>query len=347
VRTFAGVQALRGIAALSVVVAHIVSIRTDMGIESSIALGALAVLQSGVDVFFVISGFIITVTAVRAGAERGRWGAVDFAWSRVQRIYPIYWVVLAAAFVSSYWISVGPPVFSGDKLTTDVILLRTPANYFVSPAWTLYFEVSFYAAAAVAIALVPRQFFTAALTATLLFITSAVLRPDIDFGVFSHGLTLEFGFGVVIALLIQRANLGLTAPCLSVGLLLFATGGYLQINGHVSNTMRVLTFGLGAAFTIYAVIVAELRGTKFPKLLQWLGDMSYSLYICHYLIVVWLALNVVDWVPRPLQLVLWLAAVLSVSALVYRFIERPLSSRIRYMWRIESSIPATEVPQIA
>lgn len=61
-RVFAGVEAMRGVAALSVVCGHAVSARPDM-VGPGVAEGVLTILASGVDIFFVISGFIIATTA--------------------------------------------------------------------------------------------------------------------------------------------------------------------------------------------------------------------------------------------------------------------------------------------
>jgi exopolysaccharide production protein ExoZ len=337
-RNFTGIQAMRGVAALSVVVGNVVCTRLGMGINDSIALGAFKVLQSGVDVFFVISGFIITMTATNIGETRGRWGAVHFAWNRATRIYPIYWVVLAAAVASSYWITVGPTVFS-DKLSLDVILLRTAANYFVSPAWSLYFEVSFYAAATIALLIAPCHFVAVAFAAAGFFIAAALLHLPHDFGAFSHSLTFEFGFGIIIAAFVRRGLVGLALPSLAVSAVLFAIGGYFHIQGPVSFPVRSATFGLGGAFLIYAVVVAELKAFSFPKPLQRLGDMSYSLYICHHLIIIWFANYTVQWLPGPLQMLGWLAASLFLSAAVYYFVERPMLLGFKKIgaWRLPST----------
>jgi exopolysaccharide production protein ExoZ len=141
---------MRGVAALSVVGAHILINRPDMGIDHAIAANGSLILQSGVDVFFVISGFIIATAAAEVGLAQGRTGALDFSIRRFARIYPLYWIVLIAAVITSYWLTTGPPAFPM-HFSLDHVLLNTVTNYFVPVAWTLCFEVYFYAAIAMTI----------------------------------------------------------------------------------------------------------------------------------------------------------------------------------------------------
>src|SRR6266496_3595233 len=138
-RIFAGVEAMRGVAALSVVCGHAVSVRPDM-VGPGLAGGALTILASGVDIFFVISGFIIATTAA---AQRD---PLNFAFRRAVRIYPVYWLVLLAAFVSSSWIELSPE--ERPALDFGLIFAWTYPNWYLGPAWSIAFELHFYAAVA-------------------------------------------------------------------------------------------------------------------------------------------------------------------------------------------------------
>src|SRR4051812_50085880 len=92
---------MRGVAALSVVCGHAISARPDR-VGPELAEGALTILASGVDIFFVISGFIIATTAT------AQHNSLDFAFRQALRIFPLYWLVLLAAFGSSSWIALAP-----------------------------------------------------------------------------------------------------------------------------------------------------------------------------------------------------------------------------------------------
>src|SRR4051794_30041208 len=119
---------MRGVAALSVVCGHAISARPDM-VGPELAEGALTILASGVDIFFVISGFIIATTAT------AQHNPLDFAFRRALRIFPLYWLVLLAALVSSSWIALAP----GDRPALDLgtIFAWTYPNWYLAPAWSL------------------------------------------------------------------------------------------------------------------------------------------------------------------------------------------------------------------
>jgi exopolysaccharide production protein ExoZ len=314
---------MRGIAALSVVCGHAVSIRGGMGIPTNIAVGALSVLQSGVDVFFVISGFIIATTACEIAAERGRSGAVEFALRRCFRIFPIYWIVLLAAIASSYWITVGPQNLP-PYLTLQQVLLITPANYFVSPAWTLVFEIQFYAAVACVILLIPKYVMEAILCGFVVLILCHLIMGSSIYGlVLGHPLILEFGFGVVVARLTQTGIVRYWPLALFASGAMFAVGGFFDVATQLMT--RTLTFGLGSGLLIYATVAAEINGAKFPRPFVYLGAMSYSLYICHHLLLVWMATKTPGILATtPLTIVAWIVTIVAMCAAIYEFIERQL-----------------------
>ena len=108
-RDIANVQALRAVAALMVSIGH--------GAHPGIMPLTLRALLSscayaGVDVFFVISGFIVSQAALRAGSRVRHEGRVvpafDFACRRFFRIFPLYWIVLAVAIAFADRINIAP-----------------------------------------------------------------------------------------------------------------------------------------------------------------------------------------------------------------------------------------------
>ena len=279
-RIFAGVQAMRGVAALSVVCGHAVSARPDM-VGPGLAEGALTILASGVDIFFVISGFIIATTAA---AQRD---PLNFAFRRAVRIYPVYWLVLLAAFVSSFWTVLAPE--ERPALDLGLIFAWTYPNWYVAPAWSIAFEVHFYAAVAAILAIAPNRLFELLFAGLGMVVVAILFR--LQLGIFSHPLVLEFGAGVVIAYLLKNGGLRFSRGILAISAGLFAVGWYwIFVHGSADPQFaRVLTYGLAAGLLIHAVVSAEIEGQSFSPILQWFGEISYSLYIVHYLVMIWVA----------------------------------------------------------
>jgi exopolysaccharide production protein ExoZ len=280
-QTFFGVQAMRGIAALAVVCGHAITARSDLGTRSA-AEAAHTILASGVDIFFVISGFIIATTAA------SQTDALTFAFRRAIRIYPMYWLVLFAAFVSSYWIALSPE----DRPALDLgsIFAWNFPNWYNPPAWSIAFEMHFYAVVAVVLAVAPHRLFELLFAA--LGVAVIAIAFHLPLGIYSHPLILEFGAGVFIAYLVRiKGKLPLLPYIGTISTALFAAGWYwIFIYGSSDPQFaRVPTYGLGAALLIYAVVSAELHGAPFSPILQWFGSISYSLYISHYLLIKWIA----------------------------------------------------------
>ncbi|WP_283817008.1 acyltransferase family protein [Bradyrhizobium diversitatis] len=278
-RIFAGVEAMRGVAALSVVCGHAVSARPDM-VGPAVAEGVLTILASGVDIFFVISGFIIATTAT---AHRD---PLSFIFRRAVRIYPVYWLVLLAAFASSSWIDLSPE--KRPPLDLGLIFAWTYPNWYLGPAWSIAFELHFYAAVAAILAIAPNRLFELLFAGLGMVVIALVLR--LQLGIYSHPLVLEFGAGVGIAYLHRNGRLHFSRHVLATSAGLFAVGWYwIFVSGSADPQFaRVPTYGLAAGLLIHAVVSAEIEGRSFSPILQWFGKISYSLYIVHYLVIRWM-----------------------------------------------------------
>ncbi|WP_354204535.1 MULTISPECIES: acyltransferase [unclassified Bradyrhizobium] len=227
-------------------------------------------------------------------------------------------MVLLAAFVSSSWIALAP----GDRPALDLgtIFAWTYPNWYLAPAWSLAFELHFYVAVAVVLAIKPDRLFEILFAGFGLVILALVF--GLELGIYFHPLVLEFGAGVVIAYLQRSGRLRFSrrVPAVSAGL--FVAGWYwIFVHGAIdAQFARVLTYGLGAGLLIHAVVAVEIEGRSFSRVLQWLGKVSYSLYIVHYLVVKWIAsfdglwlLSTVGTVIAGILLSIGLAAALHVA----------------------------------
>jgi exopolysaccharide production protein ExoZ len=339
-RTFNGIQAMRGVAGLSVALSHILIARFAYDAQPGFVNALTGILRTGVDLFFVISGFVISLAAAEIGKAEGRYGTLNFAFRRFARIYPLYWVVLATAVMSSYVIALQGWPDIPQTLTTGYIFLTVDWNWFVPQAWSLAFEVYFYLAVAIVLVLVPNRIIETLVVLlcvlVLLDLSPLPRAPD----VYGHKpLTLEFGFGVFIAFLTTRNFARGWPVSLAMAVAFYAAGTYLDSSGQwINGYPRVATFGVGSALLIYSVVAAERSGASFPGWLLYLGDISYSLYIWHLLILAWLSsFGGLAW-PDAVVMPVWLAVILAISAASYQWIERPVLRWARNAGRARQSV---------
>ena len=144
-------QTLRFVAALMVVLCHTAAmVHVASGHTSSLSAFFQQVGNSGVDIFFVLSGVVISKTSI--GMTAG-----NFIWRRFRRIYPIYWIstiplIVMQVFALGY-------VFSWRSILSTVTLWPV-TNVFTNPfgpvAWTLSYELLFYIV--MAVLLIERRF---------------------------------------------------------------------------------------------------------------------------------------------------------------------------------------------
>lgn len=316
------IQYLRALAALGVVVFH--------ALESTPYKFHIG--QAGVDVFFVVSGFIMTILML---------GREDdprlFLWRRLVRIAPLYWAVTFAALAVS-WIK--PNFFyrfDGSLENTLLSLLFVPhaSADGVAPVlwqgWTLEYEMFFYGLCALCL-LAPagRRLMLLGAALGALTLAGAALPVGGPAGaVYTNPLLLEFAAGVALATawrrgLMARPLLGAAALIAGLGAFVAHHFGILPVSG-----LRALDWGLPALLTVAGAVSLEAAG-RVPRsrasLL--LGDASYSLYLTHGFVVsalVWTAPAAPVWLKASA------AAVLSAAAAIacYLVFERPTTQALK------------------
>jgi exopolysaccharide production protein ExoZ len=310
-------QALRFWAAFAVVLFHAYTCTIQTVHEFGV-LGEGAALfgRVGVDVFFVLSGVIITLTSqgLTAGAFIAR---------RAQRILPLY-LPLAIFYLVGHDLMVG----SVDWRQTFTSLTLWPAlDRMVPPAlpvaWTLCFEVLFYTAAALVIW---RPKLIWALLA--LFVTALCLRSSPLLRFIGNPIILEFLMGVGLARLprwrgaIWLIPVGLAATWL-LGPMVYPLGPSIVdfLNGDMA-WGRVLGLGLPAALIVWGTLQIEAREGVQTRL----GDASYALYLIHLPIVGLISLALCRVRGLPPDIIVLTAAAASV-ALAWRahvLFEKPM-----------------------
>jgi exopolysaccharide production protein ExoZ len=255
-REFVSIQYLRGIAAVAIAFKH-----------ASHPGGSLEVmLNGGVDLFFIISGFVMVASTQGRDMSPG-----EFAWKRCRRILPMWWLTLV--FVTAIGLASDGPFLPSLFLIPSSIASGVGSISW-GVGWTLVFEAVFYAYFALGLALKSERFIFMALPAAA-FAGLLLGRPDDPLlNNVVHPLLLEFVMGAAVAKLIlsgYRPPLAL----IPLALALFAWGA--QFGG--SGDIRWLTLGLPLA-----VVVAAIAPARMPEipLLRLAGDASYSIYLLHY-----------------------------------------------------------------
>lgn len=333
---YKNIQGLRAIAALMVVVAHIfwplVPLRSHWAVPYVDAIG-----PAGVDLFFVISGFVVYLSADRLGKKaevNGRFASFrEFAVKRIFRIYPVYWVAFIIATLLMTKVELAPEWMDQKPWWKLALLIDQPNNR-IQAAWTLQFEMYFYAVCALGILLFPRKVL-AVLAAWLAVIFGAWLATYwgymATFSVWLTPMLLEFAFGIVVARLAMRKYSEFAVSSLALGFagLLLGAVIFRKYGGWWSlpPMWRVMCFGLPSGFIVYGFMAIEQRKMwTFSKAWISLGDSSYSLYLWHQLLFAVLAAfyvnsGLVDMVPHELLAASFVIVAIAVGYLSYWIIE--------------------------
>lgn len=280
------------------------------------------------DIFFVISGFIIYYTSF----SRTPPTVSAFLINRFWRLMPPYWLVTLGMVTMGLAMSVvfgdGRWVYSWEKLAGSFLLLpMAPESYVLIVSWTLSLEIIFYAIfAIVALRFGPRPFFAVMLVWYFLGILSLVYTGDMSgWGVAAlNPLILEFLFGAWIA---KRVIAGETSyHGLSFCLGMFFLAITLIANPELQPWVRrEFVVGLPAALLVYGAVGLTLR---WPNMFLLWGESSYILYLVHLPAYLVLArgteeLTGYNVYSHPLTAAGMVVVVLAVSALLTVFIERP------------------------
>jgi exopolysaccharide production protein ExoZ len=276
----AAVQILRAVAALAVVIAHLKPLHELVPWSR---YGAC-----GVDIFFVISGFIIVYASRDLFATPGGWRR--FLCRRLCRVVPLYWllITLHAALVL---VPAGhPPPLT--RILHSYFFLPFDGDYPIGDVgWTLDYEMLFYATFAAAIWLRPER---AVLSIAVLFGGTAMLNrlhPGLPqlLHFWTDPIVCEFVFGAGIGLLYLRgfrlppaASLALSAAGVAA-LLVQAKLGWFD----VENMPRPLEWGIPALMLVTGGALSHrpLQSSGMTRFGVRLGDASYCIYLIHPLIM--------------------------------------------------------------
>lgn len=335
------IQALRGLAVLAVVFFHLIIIERRYGGGGVILPGVLEFGMFGVDLFFVISGFVmVTVT-------RGRFRVVKeallFLYHRASRIYPLYWVytfaALAVFLVQPAWVNSS----QGNRVDILASFLLLPSDLLplVQVGWTLIHEMYFYLVYFLFLLFIPERFLVHAIAgwgAVLLALGAWVGRGNPYLNLVLNPLTFEFMAGCLLAVSFHNSERSAIRGGWLKGIagaaLAAAIAGYVIHHSATGEAApngwwRVLIYGAPAVLIVYCMTNAERDGFVLPSALIQTGNASYSIYLSHLFTLnvvgrIWSLAAAEGVFDNVIGITAAFAAAIAAGFLSYRLVETPL-----------------------
>lgn len=273
------IQVLRAVAAWLVVSHHIMEIFFDFQHSGALEWFLVRRGMAGVDLFFVISGFIMVYIT-----SESRDSASTFLSKRIIRVVPNYWFYTLLMAVVIQVVPCVSPITGFTFASLFQSLFFWPHSNpsgegqfpLLTVGWSLNYEMFFYLMFAFSL-FVTRSFRAPFLVASLLLITHFwPWRWSLD-GFLRNPLIYEFLFGVVLATLYKSNRLPLGNPTLSVLAIVVAVTLFIMPSPP---RYRPYFWGLVSMFIVYGFLGLERFFSGLHKLVE-MGNWSYSTYLCH------------------------------------------------------------------
>jgi len=332
---------------------HLAAFQRDMAVGNAADIALTSGIWdrgwAGVDLFFVISGFIMVYVTRETGRSFG--DVRRFLTSRITRIYPLWWVC-AGIMMVYFWVTYGMPA-APDRIAgpseavtyavKSMLLIPQASEPILGLGWTLIHEMFFYLIFAF-ILFLPKKYLLPALIvwAVLTVAGSFLIRPA-AFGrnipeLLASPLSLEFIAGGIAGWSVSRGRFAAPQLCFYGGIVLAVIGfiAFPQTGESSYTVSRVAIFTLPFFLLVYGATGREIiAGRLYPLWLTRLGDWSYSLYLTHYIVLVTLRRIYRMAAPDSLKVgaegaldnvvfaVLALAISIVTAAVFYAIIERP------------------------
>ena len=313
------IQFIRFIAALFIVLMHSI-----LEYENTFRVG-----DFGVDIFFILSGFIISYIT-----ETDRH---NFITKRLIRIVPIYWLFI---FIISFFIFMFPELFRTINWDPQHILKSlfflpgTEAQGYlpiIKLGWTLNLEMMFYVLFFLSMKFSHkhRELITSSLIILIILILQNLkLDGTHAINFYSSPITIEFIYGMLLAKIWHqhkfefslKACVGLASVCIAL-LILF--NNYINAGEY-----RFIFYGLPSLILVISFLSVEYRftnlNTRLQKLILWFGEMSYPLYLIHIFLVGLISRIIFSEIELWALFPLALASSLLLSNIVSTIFDRPI-----------------------
>lgn len=346
------VHHLRGIAAVFVVFFHFHSFLNGVYSQNKIGTLLFGSGAFGVDLFFLISGFIIALATSKPVKPS------VFLIRRFFRIYPLFLIMFIMGFILVY------KDISALDFMRSILFIHKDYNQaspgfgynVLGPAWTLSYEVYFYSVFLISMLLSHKNrivitsfiILTPLVISQLLFngeiSLSATASPAIPAGIPMHDLIRFTGSPILIEFVLGMmfysyyvSNRVLLSKTNAKIFLLITSSAFLALYFTSEEKRFGLTcFGAWSILLFSGCIVYDKSiGFKDVKILSFLGDISFSLYLSHYIVIKYLESSKPTWWWDSFGITKFILASLicfTIATLVHYFIEKPF---IRYGKKLE------------
>jgi peptidoglycan/LPS O-acetylase OafA/YrhL len=334
-------DALRGIAAILVVIFHCTMFRKES--DYGFKLGV-----TGVDLFFMISGFVILLTL----SKIDNWKS--FAVNRFSRLFPTYWtcVTFTTLLIFFYNHYLGIPSFS--LIHQYLANMTMFQQYFQvqdidGPYWTMLIEMLFYLFMIfifISNNLENIEVIGGILLAPILFYSTSYFEKHFPLTNYrlDHWLPLINHFPLFLAGMVfykiksAKPTLSrylLIISCFLVQLMLFSIGG--RSNSFIS--LYQYSIMLSGYFLLFILYMYDRLSFIVNRYTLFLGNISFSLYLIHQYISITI---IIPWLNGHLKYNFWIAVlsdwiiILLLAYLITKFIEKPAMNYIRRKYRERS-----------
>lgn len=341
---------LRGLAAWFVVLYHI---RLSMsGIVSTDAIRVLGKGYLAVDLFFMLSGFVMWLNYGHRLRGHGWRATADFWWKRIARIWPLHLLVLAGMVAFALVLVMterSTDMYPFAELPMHLVLIQnwgfTDQLSWNHPAWSISTELAAYLLFPAFVAALHWNrigtgglFAIAALLIALLHGVFAYSgHRELGQDIAKLGLIrclIEFAVGALLCMIWQRWSR-------AGARIAFAAGGMCMASVAAGLWLRAPETAFVPLALASGLLALALSGGVIAKLfssspMRWLGDLSYATYLTHFFLFILFKIAVVgaDGQLTLAQCAAFLAIVLIVSAALHYRFERPaqkwLVSRMPY-----------------
>ena len=322
--------------------------------------------EAGVDLFFVISGFVMVYASTNLFGQNG--AAVTFFSRRLTRIVPLYWIAtIVFALIVVRGGAMPNPTLA--ETFASFGFVPFPRSFDGAPrpihdlGWTLNYEMYFYAIFALFITL-PRGRAVALVTA---FLAGSVVlglswpTQSVALTYWSNPIVLEFAAGMAIALVfasdwrcgnvVSLATIAIAFVFLGMDIMGLANEapGTITPNGFA----RLLSWGAPMALIVAAIVLRKPSTQStgvISNALTKMGDASYALYLFHPLAIIvlrkaWLAANFQQMLGFWPLIVLSVIAAVALSLAIHALVERPMTRWLQS--KLHAAKPVNATPSVA